>query len=203
MKKVLVTAAIMTAAMNMTVFAAGWQQNANGWWYATNESGTEWYADGWQWIDGNQDGTAECYYFDENGYILANTVTPDGYYVNADGAWIIDGQVQTAQISSGEENEERFPLIPGEYYNTYLGAQMYIEYYTDSDVVVANIVAGDGTNFSLYQVWEEGNTYIFSDGYSGDTYDIIVHADGSVELYSGIAAIDGTYIMTYDYSNAG
>ncbi|HJA72275.1 MAG TPA: hypothetical protein IAA07_12000 [Candidatus Lachnoclostridium stercoravium] len=203
MKKVLVTAAIMTAAMNMTVFAAGWQQNANGWWYATNESGTEWYADGWQWIDGNQDGTAECYYFDENGYILANTVTPDGYYVNADGAWIIDGQVQTAQISSGEENEEKFPLIPGEYYNTYLGAQMYIEYYTDSDVVVANIVAGDGTNFSLYQVWEEGNTYIFSDGYSGDTYDIIVHADGSVELYSGIAAIDGTYIMTYDYSNAG
>ena len=203
MKKVLVTAAIMTAAMNMTVFAAGWQQNANGWWYATNESGTEWYADGWQWIDGNQDGTAECYYFDENGYILANTVTPDGYYVNADGAWIIDGQVQTAQISSGEENEEKFPLIPGEYYNTYLGAQMYIEYYTDSDVVVANIVAGDGTNFSLYQVWEEGNTYIFSDGYSGDTYDIIVHADGSVELYSGIAAIDGTYIMTYHYSNAG
>ena len=203
MKKVLVTAAIMTAAMNMTVFAAGWQQNANGWWYATNESGTEWYADGWQWIDGNQDGTAECYYFDENGYILANTVTPDGYYVNADGAWIIDGQVQTAQISSGEENEEKFPLIPGEYYNTYLGAQMYIEYYTDSDVVVANIVAGDGTNFSLYQVWEEGNTYIFSDGYSGDTYDIIVHADGSVELYSGIAAIDSTYIMTYDYSNAG
>ena len=203
MKKVLVTAAIMTAAMNMTVFAAGWQQNANGWWYATNESGTEWYADGWQWIDGNQDGTAECYYFDENGYILANTVTPDGYYVNADGAWIIDGQVQTAQISSGEENEEKFPLIPGEYYNTYLGAQMYIEYYTDSDLVVANIVAGDGTNFSLHLVWEEGNTYIFSDGYSGDTYDIIVHADGSVELYSGIAAIDGTYIMTYDYSNAG
>ena len=200
MKKVLVTAAIMTAAMNMTVFAAGWQQNANGWWYATNESGTEWYADGWQWIDGNQDGIAECYYFDENGYILANTVTPDGYYVNADGAWIIDGQVQTAQVSS---SEEEFPLIPGEYYNTYLGAQMYIEYYTDSDVVVANIVAGDGTNFSLYQVWEEGNTYIFSDGYSGDTYDIIVHADGSVELYSGIAAIDGTYIMTYDYSNAG
>ena len=200
MKKVLVTAAIMTAAMNMTVFAAGWQQNANGWWYATNESGTEWYADGWQWIDGNQDGTAECYYFDENGYILANTVTPDGYWVNADGAWIIDGQVQTAQVSS---SEEEFPLIPGEYYNTYLGAQMYIEYYTDSDVVVANIVAGDGTNFSLYQVREEGNTYIFSDGYSGDTYDIIVHADDSVELYSGIAAIDGTYIMTYDYSNAG
>lgn len=104
--------------------------------------------------------------------------------------------MQTAQISSGEE---KFPLIPGEYYNTYLGAQMYIEYYTDSDVVVANIVARDGTNFSLYQMWEEGNTYIFSDGYSGDTYDIIVHADGSVELYSG----DGTYIMTYDYSNAG
>jgi len=52
----------------------------------------------WQWLDGNGDGAAECYYFDGNGYMLANTTTPDGYMVNADGAWMENGAVQTKQV---------------------------------------------------------------------------------------------------------
>ena len=28
------------------------------------------------------------YYFDENGYMLADTTTPDGYYVDVNGAWV-------------------------------------------------------------------------------------------------------------------
>lgn len=73
----------------------GWRQNTTGWWYAKNAAGTEWYRDGWYWIDGNKDGVSECYYFDANGYMLANTTTPDGYQVNNDGAWIVDGITQT------------------------------------------------------------------------------------------------------------
>lgn len=72
----------------------GWRQNATGWWYATNAADTSWYSNGWYWIDGNKDGVSECYYFDVNGYMLANTITPDGYQVNNDGAWIIDGKIQ-------------------------------------------------------------------------------------------------------------
>lgn len=61
------------------------------------------FAGEWQWIDGNGDGIAECYYM-ENGTALTNTTTPDGYQVNETGAWIVDGVVQTqgtGQSSSG------------------------------------------------------------------------------------------------------
>lgn len=73
----------------------GWRKNETGWWYATNAEGTAWHAGCWQWLDGNGDGMAECYYFNQDGYMAADTTTPDGYTVNADGAWIVDGVVQT------------------------------------------------------------------------------------------------------------
>lgn len=99
MKKInKITAAAVVAASVMAVspaYAAGWQQNNTGWWYATNADNTNWYSSGWQWIDGNGDGIAECYYFDANGYMLANTTTPDGYMVDANGGWIQNGSLQT------------------------------------------------------------------------------------------------------------
>ena len=92
-----IVALLMTAAIALgtatTSFAASWQQNATGWWWQ-NDDGT-WPANTWQWLDGNGDGVAECYYFGPDGYMLANTTTPDGYLVNADGAWVQNGAVQT------------------------------------------------------------------------------------------------------------
>ncbi len=58
------------------------------------------FAAGWQWLDENNDGIAECYYFDEGGHKLTGTTTPDGYTVNADGAWVENGAVQTQASSS-------------------------------------------------------------------------------------------------------
>lgn len=97
-------AGVMTAAMSMTALAAGWQKNDTGWWYATNDAGTQWYSNGWFWIDDNNDGTAECYYFDSNGYLLVGTMTPDGYTVNADGAWTENGVVQTKAFNVNSTN---------------------------------------------------------------------------------------------------
>ena len=95
--KILTTVAAVSVAAMMTVdvYAAGWQHNMTGWWYGTNEANTTWHANGWQWIDGNNDGIAECYCFNQNGYMLASTITPDGFTVNADGAWTVNGVVQT------------------------------------------------------------------------------------------------------------
>lgn len=105
-RKILTTVAAVSVAAMMTVgvFAVGWQHNVTGWWYGTNETNTTWHANCWQWIDGNNDGIAECYYFDQKGYMLASTTTPDGFTVNADGAWTVNGVVQTkivANTSSG------------------------------------------------------------------------------------------------------
>ena len=58
----------------------GWQENSYGWWYQ-RANGT-YPASEWEQINGI------WYYFDENGYMLADEATPDGYYVDANGAWV-------------------------------------------------------------------------------------------------------------------
>ena len=94
----------MTLSSSMTALAGSWKvgtgANQNRWWYATNEAGTTWHANGWFWIDGNNDGIAECYYFDNDGWMLANTKTPDGYIVDSNGAWTVNGIVQTKVLSA-------------------------------------------------------------------------------------------------------
>lgn len=88
---------------NMTAFAGNWQQSETGWWWQ-NDDGS-WPANTWKWLDGNHDNIAECYYFDGNGYMLANTTTPDGYTVNENGAWTVNGVVQTQILNvSGPSN---------------------------------------------------------------------------------------------------
>ena len=93
---------ILTA---VPAFASGWQENETGWWYGTNADNSTWYSNGWQWIDGNGDGIAECYYFDGNGYMAANTVI-DGSAVDGNGAWTVDGVVQTKQVGGQQNNNE-------------------------------------------------------------------------------------------------
>ena len=63
----------MVISSSVVTFAGQWQQEGIGWKYQNDDS--SYVTNGWQWIDGNQDGVAECYYFDANGYMLANTTT--------------------------------------------------------------------------------------------------------------------------------
>lgn len=99
MKKKLATLAltgIMAVSSLSTAFAGSWLHDPVGWWYQ-NDDGS-YPTSGWHWIDGNNDGTAECYYFDASGYCLLNTTTPDGYTVDSNGAWIVDGVIQAQQV---------------------------------------------------------------------------------------------------------
>ena len=68
-------------------------ESKNAWWYDFGNG--DYFKSSWQWIDGNQDGIAECYCFDENGWMYENTTTPDGYTVNENGAWTVNNIVQT------------------------------------------------------------------------------------------------------------
>lgn len=94
-----ITTLLMALTISTTALAATWRSDVRPsgqrWWY-DHEDGT--YAQSeWRWIDGNQDGIAECYAFDSEGWMYANTTTPDGFQVNADGAWVVNGVVQTQQ----------------------------------------------------------------------------------------------------------
>lgn len=88
-KKLLVAAVagLMTLVLSMPVFAGEWKRDATGWWYQNDDGGYP--NNGWTWVDGR------CYYFTPEGYCLINTQTPDGYTVDASGAWAVDGVVQT------------------------------------------------------------------------------------------------------------
>ena len=81
-----VLTAALTASFGMTAFAAGhWEKDAAGYWW--QEEDGSYPVSCWKWLDGNNDGIAESYYFDASGYMAADT-TVDGYTVNADGAWV-------------------------------------------------------------------------------------------------------------------
>lgn len=81
--------------------AGSWQSNLTGWWWQEDDG--SYPVNGWKWIDGNGDGAAECYYFNEQGYCLLNTYAPDGYQVNENGAWVVDGVVQYQTASAVQQ----------------------------------------------------------------------------------------------------
>lgn len=106
--RLLMMSCFMVMMLASTALAAGWTtgQGANQgrWWYDLENGryyGAETSVPEWQWLDGNGDGIAECYAFDQQGWMYADTVTPDGYEVNVDGAWTENNIVQTREVVPG------------------------------------------------------------------------------------------------------
>lgn len=101
--KVLTTTALLSMLASSTVFAGQWKSDNNGWWYQ-NDDGS-YPTNTWQWIDG------KSYCFDSNGNMYANTTTPDGYTVNTDGQWTVDGVIQTQNANNvTATSSDEFPL---------------------------------------------------------------------------------------------
>ena len=107
-----ILSAAFSLALSMPVFAGGWRQgDAGRWWYekdtasetvymnswqkdstgawrfAATLDDNEYCKDGWWWIFDSSVQKMKCYYFDAQGYMLSNVVTPDGYQVNENGEW--------------------------------------------------------------------------------------------------------------------
>lgn len=109
-KRMIALGLSMAVVCSGTAFAGTWQ-GADGSYKYQNDDGT--YAKGgWHWIDGNGDGVSESYYFNEDGMLLQNTTTPDNYQVDASGAWVVDGVVQTQSASQNGSaaSSDEFPL---------------------------------------------------------------------------------------------
>lgn len=136
-KTVLALATVaMTVAMGMTAFAGTWKHDDIGGWWWQNDDGS-YPVSSWQWLDGNNDGIAECYYFDARGYMLADTVTPDTYTVNKDGAWTVNGVVQTKVLGtpvgqgSGVQTTVSKGGSPADYGITDAQAKAITDYFTE------------------------------------------------------------------------
>lgn len=100
MKKRILTAvlaAVLATAISVPAMAGVWILRDTGkWQYDTLGRGTEegLLKSQWAWLDGNHDSVSECYYFDADGNMAAST-TIDGWTVNENGQWTVDGVVQT------------------------------------------------------------------------------------------------------------
>ena len=189
----LAMAALMTAGSGMTVSAGQWQSDTNGWW-RQNDDGS--YPVGsWQWLDGNNDGTAECYYFDGNGYMLANTITPDGYSVDGNGAWVVNGVIQTQTSSvQAQTGETQAGVYTDDYSGTY--AVPYFEMdgsKTYHDVV---ITYDAGSNSILYNDPAAGYTATytyFGTGLNGWTSFELVSAEEKSSIFFSAPGVMEAY----------
>ena len=80
----------------------GWYQDADGCWYYMNpvsDGSLGKMLTGWQWI-ADSSGQEYCYYFYPDsgspmGSMAARTVTPDGFEVDEQGRWCVNGLVQS------------------------------------------------------------------------------------------------------------
>lgn len=99
----MITTMALIISMNTTAYAAKWIWTGTASRYYYDANNFQYYKDGWHWIDDDRDGIAECYYFDAYGNLETSTTTPDGYTVNDDGAWVINGTVQKKQLTEAEQ----------------------------------------------------------------------------------------------------
>lgn len=88
--KILFSVTIMTMLLSSTAFAGEWKQETDGRYWYQNDDGS-YPVNQWMKIEGKD------YYFDANGYMLSDTVTPDGYVVGSDGAWIEGAGTETQE----------------------------------------------------------------------------------------------------------
>lgn len=71
--KLFIATFAMSMLLSSTALAGTWRAQDNGQWKYQNDDGS--FATGWI-----EDG-GKSYYLDAGGIMLANTTTPDGYYV--------------------------------------------------------------------------------------------------------------------------
>lgn len=102
---------ILSSILSFPAFA-NWEQAGTQWKYQ-NADGS-YIMNQWVWLDGDNNGVAECYYLDANGVMAVNTVV-DSYTVNESGAWVVNGVVQTKVVGSGGQtstNNSGFTVPP-------------------------------------------------------------------------------------------
>ncbi len=151
----LMLSAVMTmmAAMSITAFAYGWETDDTGSYYWSNKDNTEWYADGWYWVPYDNDGNAYCYYFDENGYIIKDS-SPEGFIVNSDGIWEVNGVPQVIKISLPYDYFDIQPSAEG-LSNSSLAGNYYDVadngFYSETDPFIVRVVDEDTITIQWHQ----------------------------------------------------
>lgn len=160
-----------------------WTQMSNGKWYYSLEGGAiarnQWVGD---------------YYLGSDGYMLVNTVTPDGYNVGADGRWIGAGQ--------NSNKYQEYWYIDGDYDNRdqtgyrdthRVDMHVYLSGGWDGCIIEFALYDITGTGYNLYDKYNPNGDRLVcstSDGYNwtatstywGDTYTFTYDGHDTIKL---------------------
>ena len=128
MKRFLSLSIILSLILTDYCYAGSWEQDAFGWKYKTDAG--NYVTANWEWIDTNNDGQQECFYFNELGYMLVSGFAPDGSEVNANGEWVVNGVVQHKASNVIISNSDQMH----EYQSSVLGINDSIKSYKDLNV---------------------------------------------------------------------
>ena len=114
-KAIFLLSTALTVVTAINSFAYGWKQTDDGrWWLSASQDDTKYYANGWKSLMDTADRLVRYYYFDEGGYLLTNTTTPDGRQVNENGEYVLNGIVQTTSTDDempGFENAKKAIVV--------------------------------------------------------------------------------------------
>lgn len=200
----------LTLPASILSFAAEWKQDSTGWWWS--EDNGSYPANQWKWIDGNGDGIAESYYFDSNGYVATNTVI-DGCAVNSDGAWVVDGVVQTqaavntnnVEVQSGFIKQEYFDLLGKDksYVSGVLGnpGEVYESDEYDFTIYEYTLENSDQLDMTFYGDKLEELTYFIFEDDSIDAMEIVTDIENQLGMKALKVKNDefGDPFITYEW----
>lgn len=211
LKRILCTIPL-SLSMTTTVFASwnydngygiyvddsAWQHDGIGWKFINPDTNMG-IAGTWAFIDGNEDGIAECYYFYENGYLAVNT-TVGSSYVNENGAAVDNGVVTTFN------QEKKTDFETGWIYGTYKDALLS----TDRSAIFAEIgwYSDDGSDY--IRIYPESNyeKTLFTgimNPVEGSMYEYAVYDSETGDVlkirYDGLDNLDFTIMVPGNFSN--
>lgn len=151
--------AFMSVTMGITAFAGAWAQDSTGWRYQNDDS--SYPVSQWQTIDG------KMYYFGADGYMLHDTITPDGFTVGSDGAAIdyTSTNASSPQLSTVTSTpttvigegiyEVGTDISAGEYILFGKSEYSYYALYSDSSGSISSIIVDD--HFSYNRIVKVNN----------------------------------------------
>lgn len=184
--KVLMTTALIASVLSATAWAGEWKSDAKGWWWQ-NDDGS-YPVSQWKEIHGKQ------YYFGADGYMLANTTTPDGYRVGVDGAWIFEEQteVQDNQYLDAYAAFLRSYKIPKG--KNSIKPKFHL-LYIDGDAIPELVIAEDSSHANRSDLYGYNQGEVYKIGSFGG-YGVFTYVHGA-NLFCETYAGSGTELTTF------
>lgn len=164
-------------------FADQWKRDEIGWWYQHDDG--SYPAGRWLQINGL------WYYFGHNGYLLQESYTPKGYYVNKDGVWM------PKYLSYDKINLTDVVDIDKTYLTQYT-------WWNDSDILLSigtrQESEEDGVVFAQIGSWYGilSQTYYYGDDGICMVFDDVNNSNNTLVIrWYGIAAINYPEVIGY------